>query len=168
MFITLQDTDGSYESTLGTMHDVLPEAMFEFLAPRGTEWDAPVVGEAFSTPPIPGPDVYNLRARRAGQSTLPLPERPPRIKLPTSNFQLPSVIAANVDFLGVGSWIWELPTARSCRQQQLGRRRRADRRWRRDCRQRHASGHPRAEHVVPRLDGMAGSANRRSRIASSA
>jgi penicillin amidase len=104
MFITLQDTDGSYESTLGTMHDVLPEAMFAFLAPRGTEWDTPVAGEAFSTPPIPGPDVYNLRARRAGQSTLPLPERPPRIKLPTSKVQLPGVIAANVDFLGVGTW----------------------------------------------------------------
>ena len=45
MFITLQDTDGSYESTLGTMSEVLPKAMFDFLAPRGTEWDTPVVGE---------------------------------------------------------------------------------------------------------------------------
>jgi len=89
MFITLQDTDGSYESTLGTMHDVLPQEMFEFLAPKGTEWDAPVAGEAFSTPPIPGPDVYNLRARRAGRTTLPLPERPPRVQLPNPKPQLP-------------------------------------------------------------------------------
>jgi penicillin G amidase len=81
MFITLQDTDGSYESALGTMHDVLPQKMFEFLAPKGTEWDAPVAGEPFSTPPIPGADVYDLRARRAGRSTLPLPERPPRAQL---------------------------------------------------------------------------------------
>jgi len=94
MFITLQDTDGSYESTLGTMHDVLPAPMFEFLAPRGTEWDAPVVGESFSTPPIPGPDVYNLRARRAGRSTLPLPDRPPRVEL-TSPWDLD---------LGIGDW----------------------------------------------------------------
>src|SRR5882672_278946 len=79
MFVTLQDTDGSYESTLGTMHDVLPKPMFEFLAPRGTEWDAPVIGDAFSTPPIPGPEVYDLRARRAGRSTFPLPPRPQRI-----------------------------------------------------------------------------------------
>ena len=79
MFITLQDTDGSYESTLGTMHDVLPQPMVDFLAPKGTEWDTPVVGKAFSTPPIPGPDVYNLRSRRAGRTTLPLPERPPRV-----------------------------------------------------------------------------------------
>ena len=89
MFITLQDTDGSYESTLGTMHDVLPQEVFEFLAPKGTEWDAPVAGEAFSTPPIPGPDVYNLRARRAGRTTLPLPERPPRVQLPNPKPQLP-------------------------------------------------------------------------------
>ena len=64
MFITLQDYTGSYESTLATMNDVMPRAMVDFLAPDGTEWDSPIVGAAFSTPPIPGPDVYNLRARR--------------------------------------------------------------------------------------------------------
>jgi penicillin amidase len=74
MFITLQDSDGSYEATLGTMHDVLPQQMFEFLAPRGTEWDAPFVGEAFATPAVPGPDVYDLRARRAGKPTLSQPK----------------------------------------------------------------------------------------------
>src|SRR5215471_5151003 len=109
MFITLQDTDGSYESTLGTMHDVLPQPMFEFLAPKGTEWDTPVVGESFSTPPIPGPDVYNLRSRRAGRTTLPLPERPPRVKLPTSNFQLPrTTVAESVDRWDLGLGIWDL------------------------------------------------------------
>src|SRR5918992_3805617 len=41
MFITLQDTDGSYEATLATMHDMLPRQMAEFMAPRGTEWDSP-------------------------------------------------------------------------------------------------------------------------------
>ena len=46
MFVTLQDTDGAYEATLATMHDVLPAPMFDFLAPRGTEWDAPIVGPA--------------------------------------------------------------------------------------------------------------------------
>jgi penicillin amidase len=75
MFITLQDSDGSYEATLGTMHDVLPKEMFDFLAPRGTEWDAPVLGEAFATPAIPGPDVYDLRARRTGKPTTARPRR---------------------------------------------------------------------------------------------
>src|SRR5262245_28639944 len=64
MFITLQDYTGSYESTLETMTEVMPNAMVDFLAPDGTEWDSPIVGDAFSTPPIPGPDVYNLRMRR--------------------------------------------------------------------------------------------------------
>jgi penicillin amidase len=76
MFITLQDTDGSYEATLATMHDVLPKEMFDFLAPAGTEWDSPIVGEAFSMPPVPGPEVYNLRARRGGKPTLPRQGRP--------------------------------------------------------------------------------------------
>ncbi len=74
MFVTLQDTDGSYESTLATMAGVLPPAMYAFMAPRGSEWDAPVVGDAFTTPPIPGPEVYDLRARRTGKpANIPRP-----------------------------------------------------------------------------------------------
>jgi penicillin amidase len=64
MFITLQDYTGSYESTLATMTEVMPKAMVDLMAPDGTEWDSPIVGAAFGTPPIPGPDVYNLRMRR--------------------------------------------------------------------------------------------------------
>ena len=61
MFLLLQDSNGSRESTLGLMHDLMPEPLFEFLAPRGTEWDAPVVGEPLAVPPIPGPEVFDLR-----------------------------------------------------------------------------------------------------------
>ena len=75
MFITLQDPDGSYEATLGTLHDVLPGAMANFLAPMGTEWDSPIVGSVQAVPPIPGPDVYDLRSRRTGK-------RPPRHEEP--------------------------------------------------------------------------------------
>ena len=71
MFVTLQDDDASYESTLATMNDVLPREVFEFLAPRGTEWDTPIVGEAFAMPPVPAADVYDLRAKRAGRPTVP-------------------------------------------------------------------------------------------------
>ena len=74
MFVTLQDANGSYEATLATMRDVLPQAMFDFLAPRGSEWDAPLVGGAFAVPSIPGPDVYDLRARRVGRPPIPNPE----------------------------------------------------------------------------------------------
>ena len=76
MFITLQDEDGAYESTLAAMHDVLPAEMVAFLVPPGSEWDAPVVGGKFGVPPIPGPDVYDLRARRSGKPPFELPQRP--------------------------------------------------------------------------------------------
>ena len=88
MFITLQDTDGSYEATLATMHDVLPTAMFDFLAPRGSELDTPLLGQAFPMPPIPGADVYDLRTRRR--------------ELPTPNLQRPRTDQAELGF-GIGN-----------------------------------------------------------------
>jgi penicillin amidase len=71
MFVTLQDLEGSYEATLATMHDVLPAPMAEFLAPAGSEWDTPLVGPAFEVPPIPGPEVYDLRTKRRNAPPLP-------------------------------------------------------------------------------------------------
>jgi penicillin amidase len=98
MFITLQDYTGSYESTLATMTDVMPKAMVDLLAPDGTEWDSPIVGDAFSTPPIPGPDVYNLRARRM--------EKRDRIRLrpPRQETSLSPALGSGLLTLGVGSW----------------------------------------------------------------
>ncbi len=61
MFIELHDEDGSRESDLGLMKDLLPAPLFQFLAPIGTEWDAPLVGQPFATPPIPGAEIFNLR-----------------------------------------------------------------------------------------------------------
>jgi penicillin G amidase len=84
MFITLQDTDGSYESALSTMSDVLPKEMFDLMAPRGTEWDTPVVGEGFTTPPIPGADVYDLRSKRRGKSPMEITRRREVARLRTS------------------------------------------------------------------------------------
>ncbi len=98
MFITLQDYTGSYESTLATMTDVMPKAMVDLLAPDGTEWDSPIVGTAFSTPPIPGPDVYNLRARRM--------ERRDRIRLkpPPPETSIRPALGSGLLALGVGNW----------------------------------------------------------------
>jgi penicillin amidase len=57
MYFVLNDDTGNRESDLGLLEDLLPPEMAAFLAPLGTEWDAPVVGEAFETPPIPGVEV---------------------------------------------------------------------------------------------------------------
>jgi penicillin G amidase len=66
MFNTLQGRQQSFESTFGTIADAVPPAMYEFLTARGSEWDAPVIGERFTRPAIPGPGVFDLR-------TLPMP-----------------------------------------------------------------------------------------------
>ncbi|HEX3552724.1 MAG TPA: penicillin acylase family protein [Thermoanaerobaculia bacterium] len=79
MFFELNDSTGSRESNLGLLHDRLPAPLFAFLAPVGTEWDAPLLGEAFATAPIPGPEVFDLRTRpalpqAASLRPAPLPE----------------------------------------------------------------------------------------------
>lgn len=71
MFIDLQEENGDGESALGLLHDTVPPEMFAFLAPPGTEWDAPIVGEPFAAPPIPGPEVFDLRKA-------PAPRRQPK------------------------------------------------------------------------------------------
>jgi penicillin amidase len=75
MFLELQDDTGARESTLGVMHDTLPAALFDFLAPRGTEWDAPIVGAPIATPPIPGPDTFDLRHREPALARRFVPAR---------------------------------------------------------------------------------------------
>jgi penicillin amidase len=54
MYFVLNDATGRSESDLGLLEDLLPAELAEFLAPPGTEWDAPIVGEAFETGSIPG------------------------------------------------------------------------------------------------------------------
>lgn len=61
MFLDLQGFDWTHESSIGLVHDLLPKPMAELLTPTGTEWDAPIVGEPMPTPPIPGPEVFDLR-----------------------------------------------------------------------------------------------------------
>jgi penicillin amidase len=124
MFIRLQDDDGTYESVLATMHDTLPPAMFDFMASPGTEWDAPVVGERFGVPAVPGPDVYNLRARRSGKpnvklarsASLPSPARrnpahvevvgrvPTKSDPPSGNWDL-GVGSSDGEAVGSNNWV---------------------------------------------------------------
>ena len=72
MFIELHDDQGLQESARGLMRDTLPPALYAFLTPPGTEWDAPLVGPAFAVPPIPGPEVFDVRKE-------PPPVAPPRL-----------------------------------------------------------------------------------------
>jgi penicillin amidase len=53
------------------MHDTLPPALFDFLAPRGTEWDAPLVGPVLAMAALPGPEVFDLRPREGVARSAP-------------------------------------------------------------------------------------------------
>jgi penicillin amidase len=61
MYLNLQDENGRLDSARGLMRDTLPPAAVDFLLPQGSEWDAPLLGDAFETSPIPGPEHWNLR-----------------------------------------------------------------------------------------------------------
>ncbi|MGA2083796.1 MAG: penicillin acylase family protein [Holophaga sp.] len=64
MFIQLQEDPGQRQSRLGYMQDALPPELLIFLAPQGTEWDAPLEGGPRVQPPVPGPEVLDFRARK--------------------------------------------------------------------------------------------------------
>jgi len=61
MFISLQGRQGIFEQTNQQLRDALPEPLFRFLTVVGSDWDAPVVGQAMPRPPVPGAEVANLR-----------------------------------------------------------------------------------------------------------
>lgn len=62
MFMMLNDPEGYGDLARGFAHQAMPEALYRFMYPQGTRWDAPVMGEARVTPPFPSPDEFDLRA----------------------------------------------------------------------------------------------------------
>ncbi|MFY9820595.1 MAG: penicillin acylase family protein [Thermoanaerobaculia bacterium] len=83
MFLELNDGTGSREADLGVLQKRVPPGLFDFLAPRGTEWDAPLVGSAITPPPIPGPEVLDLRKQATEPARGALPRSPIRPGAPT-------------------------------------------------------------------------------------
>jgi penicillin amidase len=75
MFMTLHDAQGRRESDLGVLYDTLPKELADFLAPAGTEWDAPLDGGRLPSSPLPAASVVDLRAPRAKAARLTSPVR---------------------------------------------------------------------------------------------
>lgn len=73
MFIELHDERGRHESSLGVLHDLLPPPLASFLDAHGSEWDAPIVGDPFPLPPLPSPQVVDLRTHAARARQRPEP-----------------------------------------------------------------------------------------------
>jgi penicillin amidase len=72
LFDQLQLYTRRYEIDLGLMHDLLPPALFAFLSPVGTEWDAPLAGPAWLPPAVPPPAAIDLRRLPPPRSPRPL------------------------------------------------------------------------------------------------
>jgi penicillin amidase len=70
MFNTLQGRQAMFERSHGALRDTLPEPMFRFLSTVGSEWETPVVGSPVVRPPVPGPEIFDLRKAhtKAGNS----------------------------------------------------------------------------------------------------
>ncbi|CAN5277218.1 penicillin acylase family protein [soil metagenome] len=61
MWFTLTDSTGSRDARRGMLEQVLPRELVDFVDSVGTRWDAALDGSVIPVPPVPGPDVYNLR-----------------------------------------------------------------------------------------------------------
>lgn len=61
MYITLQEVSIERELGLSTMHARLPASIYQFLAAKGGEWDAPLNGNKSEWPPYPAMTEIDLR-----------------------------------------------------------------------------------------------------------
>ena len=70
MFFELTDYDASRESGYARLRDGIPELLGRFVFAPGNRWDAPLVGDAWEVPPVPGPGVCDLRGTMAPETRL--------------------------------------------------------------------------------------------------
>lgn len=61
IYLFLEGGDLPWHSANGLIHDILPKELADFLTPRGSGWDAPIMGDPFPVPPIPPAEIVNLR-----------------------------------------------------------------------------------------------------------
>lgn len=73
MYLNLNDSSGSEELARLQLRDALPPAMFAFISPLGTEWDAPIAGGTIRSATIPGPDIFDLREGSSRSAALSAP-----------------------------------------------------------------------------------------------
>ena len=108
MFFELTDYDASRESGYAALLDGIPESLGRFVFAPGNRWDAPMAGDAWEVPPIPGPEVCDLRAaapsgRRPGPQPGFRPERSAAVDRhgPQPGFELdPPVAGSNAWAVG--------------------------------------------------------------------
>jgi penicillin amidase len=82
MWVSLQGNQSEYERMLGTLADLVPPPLFEFLAGRATDWESPIDGPPMPVPPVPGPEVFDLRHRRVPAAARARPGAEPASTFP--------------------------------------------------------------------------------------
>jgi penicillin amidase len=65
MVLELQDVQYRYERMLAAIQNSYGRTMLDFLAPRGTEFDAALDGSTYPSLPLPGPEIIDLRKRQS-------------------------------------------------------------------------------------------------------
>ena len=61
MFMQLNDGRAGKDVRRGYAHRVLPPEVFDWLYPAGSRWDAPIMGEPRTPPPVPPANVFSVR-----------------------------------------------------------------------------------------------------------
>jgi len=72
MYLDLQSADGKRERTLGTLHASLGEQVFDFIAPKGSRWDAAVDDTIFPSgmmPETPWPSANTANIQKQAKTS---------------------------------------------------------------------------------------------------
>lgn len=70
MYLSLNDSTGAEELARSQLRSTLPPALFDFMNPLGTEWDAPVTGGTWRVAAIPDPQIFDLRQGTAREAAM--------------------------------------------------------------------------------------------------
>ncbi len=84
MFLDLNDERAKADVSRGIVHNVLPQEVFEWLYPEGTQWDAPMMGASRQSSRIPSASVYDVSKKHIAVSDTLRFDYPERL-LPGSN-----------------------------------------------------------------------------------
>ena len=95
MYFVLNDATGAHEARTAALETALPAELAAFLNPPGTDRDAPLVGEAFPVPEIPGPAAF----ARAGLAEPGRPSAPPAVSGSNSWAVAPERVAGGVPLM---------------------------------------------------------------------
>jgi penicillin amidase len=108
MFMELNDERAVRDVQRGLARQVLPEAVFTWLYPQGTPWDAPMQGEPRDTAQFPAAGQYSIEGTQAAVQRLPYLAAGDRIVAGSNNWAVAgkltesgSAIVANDMHLGI-------------------------------------------------------------------